>query len=107
MFNPEFQDNTYGKGMLTMMASFAAGRKGVSRSEAEAWFAEFETLGAQGKFFFSLNRYYWPRSSGKYDFPWELGVVLKKSFLPAQVCSCRLNGSLDVGGARDQRMFAR
>lgn len=57
MFNPEFQDNTYGKGMLTMMASFAAGRKGVSRSEAEAWFAEFETLGAQGKFFFSLNRY--------------------------------------------------
>jgi hypothetical protein len=28
MFNPEFEDNTFGKGMLTMMASFAPGRKG-------------------------------------------------------------------------------
>jgi arsenite methyltransferase len=57
MFNPEFKDNTYGKGMLTTMASFAVGRKGTSQSEADAWFAEFETLGAQRKFFFSLNRY--------------------------------------------------
>jgi ubiquinone/menaquinone biosynthesis C-methylase UbiE len=57
MFNPEFEDNTYGKGMLEMMAKFAVGRNGVSQSEAEDWFAEFATLGAQGKFFFSLNRY--------------------------------------------------
>jgi arsenite methyltransferase len=57
MFNPEFEDNTYGKGMLAMMASFAVGRNGVSQGEAEAWFAEFATLGAQGKFFFSLSRY--------------------------------------------------
>ncbi len=57
MFNPEFEDNTYAKGMLAMMASFAPGRNGVSQSEADAWFAEFGTLGAEGKFFFSLNRY--------------------------------------------------
>ena len=57
MFNPEFEDNTYGKGMLTMMASFAPGRKGVTQSEADAWFAEFADLGKEGKFFFSLNRY--------------------------------------------------
>lgn len=57
MFNPEFQDNTYGKGMLTMMASFAPGRKGVSQSEVDAWFAEFARLQSEGKFFFSLNRY--------------------------------------------------
>ncbi len=57
MFNPEFEDDTYGKGMLTMMASFAVGRKGVSQSEADAWFAEFTTLHNQGAFFFSLNRY--------------------------------------------------
>jgi arsenite methyltransferase len=57
MFNPEFEDNTYGKGMLTMMASFAPGRKGVTQSEADAWFAEFAILGKEGKFFFSLNRY--------------------------------------------------
>ncbi len=57
MFNAEFQDNTYGKGMLEMMAAFAPGRKGVSQSEAEAWFAEFTSLDADGEFFFSLNRY--------------------------------------------------
>jgi arsenite methyltransferase len=57
MFNPEFEDNTFGKGMLTMIASFAPGRKGVTQSEADAWFAEFAALGKEGKFFFSINRY--------------------------------------------------
>jgi ubiquinone/menaquinone biosynthesis C-methylase UbiE len=57
MFNPEFEDHTYGKGMLEMMASFAVGRNGVSQSEADAWFAEFATLNKAGAFFFSLNRY--------------------------------------------------
>lgn len=57
MFNPEFADNTYGKGMLAMMAKFAVGRNDVSQSEADAWLAEFTTLGARGEFFFSLNRY--------------------------------------------------
>ncbi len=57
MFNPEFEDNTYAKGMLEMMASFAAGRNGITRAEAEAWLAEFTDLGREGKFFFSLNRY--------------------------------------------------
>lgn len=57
MFNPEFRDNTFGKGMLTMMASFAAGRDGISQGEAKEWFAEFPSLDAEGKFFFSINRY--------------------------------------------------
>ncbi len=57
VFNPEYVDNSYGKRLLGMMAAFAAGRKGVSQSEAEAWFAEFAALGAEGRFFFSLNRY--------------------------------------------------
>jgi arsenite methyltransferase len=57
MFNPEFEDNTYGKGLLAMMSSFAAGRNGISQSEADAWFAEFAALSKEGNFFFSLNRY--------------------------------------------------
>lgn len=57
MFNPEFQDNTYAKGMLQMMRSFAVGKNGISESEAGAWYAEFAQLAAQDKFFFSLNRY--------------------------------------------------
>ena len=58
MFNPEYRENTYGKGLLGIMAAFAAGRKGVSQEEANSWIAEFSELGRQGKFFFSLNRYF-------------------------------------------------
>jgi arsenite methyltransferase len=57
MFNPEYQENTFAKGALGIMASFAVGRKGVSQEEASAWLAEFADLGKQGEFFFSLNRY--------------------------------------------------
>jgi arsenite methyltransferase len=57
MFNPEFEDNTYGKGLLGMMASFAVGRNEVMQGEADAWFAEFADLSQEDKFFFSLNRY--------------------------------------------------
>jgi arsenite methyltransferase len=57
MFNPEYQENTFAKGALSIMASFAVGRKGVSQEEASAWLAEFADLDKQGEFFFSLNRY--------------------------------------------------
>ena len=57
MFNAEFRDNTYGKGMLREMRSFAVGKDGIAESEADAWYAEFAELNAQHKFFFSLNRY--------------------------------------------------
>ena len=57
MFNAEFDDNTYAKGMLEMMRAFAAGRNGISQAEADAWFDEFANLNAEGRFFFSLNRY--------------------------------------------------
>ena len=57
MFNPEYHENTFAKGVLSIMASFAVGRKDVSQDEANAWLAEFADLGKQGEFFFSLNRY--------------------------------------------------
>ncbi|MGA8158838.1 MAG: methyltransferase domain-containing protein, partial [Rhodoplanes sp.] len=57
MYNPEYRENTYGKGLLVIMASFVVGRKGVSREEADAWLTEFADLDNQGTFFFSLNRY--------------------------------------------------
>jgi ubiquinone/menaquinone biosynthesis C-methylase UbiE len=57
MFNPEYHDNTYAKGALSIIASFVVGRKGVTKSEADAWLAELAELGKQGKFFFSINRY--------------------------------------------------
>ena len=57
MFNPEYHENTYGKRLLGIMASFVVGRKGVSQQQAVEWLSEFAELGKQGKFFFSLNRY--------------------------------------------------
>jgi hypothetical protein len=57
MLNTEYHDDTYGKGLLGIMSSFAAGRGGVTQEEADAWLAEFSELGEQGRFFFSLNRY--------------------------------------------------
>jgi len=57
MFNPEYQENTYGKRLLDLMASFAVGRQNLSKEEVKAWLAEFADLGRQGTFFFSLNRY--------------------------------------------------
>jgi ubiquinone/menaquinone biosynthesis C-methylase UbiE len=42
---------------METVASFAVGRNKISQNEADAWFAEFATLGAEGEFFFSLNRY--------------------------------------------------
>jgi arsenite methyltransferase len=57
MFNPEYSDNTYAKGLLGIMATFAVGRHAVPAEEADAWLAEFAELGNEGRFFFSLNRY--------------------------------------------------
>jgi arsenite methyltransferase len=57
MFNPEYHANTYSHALIGIMASFAAGRQGVTKEEADAWAAEFRELGREGRFFFSLNRY--------------------------------------------------
>lgn len=57
MFNAEFRDHTYAKGMLGEMRSFAVGKDGISQDEADEWYAEFAELEAQHAFFFSLNRY--------------------------------------------------
>jgi arsenite methyltransferase len=57
MFNPEYRENSYGKQLLDIMASFAIGRRGISKEETDTWLAEFTELGEEGKFFFSLNRY--------------------------------------------------
>ena len=57
MFNPEYGESTFGRGALSIMASFVVGRRGVSQEEAAAWLAEFAELDKEGRFFFSLNRY--------------------------------------------------
>ena len=40
LFNPELHEDTFSHGMIDLIAAFAAGRKGVSEAEAQAWAAE-------------------------------------------------------------------
>jgi ubiquinone/menaquinone biosynthesis C-methylase UbiE len=57
LFNPEYRDDTYSKPTLEIIASFVAGRQGISPEEARAWHDEFEGLSSRGQYFFSINRY--------------------------------------------------
>jgi ubiquinone/menaquinone biosynthesis C-methylase UbiE len=57
MFNTEYHSNTYSYGIVAFIAQFVAGRGEVTAEEAQAWKTEMETLGKQGGYFFSLNRY--------------------------------------------------
>ena len=42
---------------MGLIAAFVAGRRGVTREEAEAWAEDLQALGKAGEYFFSLNRY--------------------------------------------------
>ncbi|MFN3231022.1 MAG: methyltransferase domain-containing protein [Alphaproteobacteria bacterium] len=57
MFNPEFHRNTFSYGIVKGIADFATGRNGISEEEANAWYAEQQALGADGRYFFSINRF--------------------------------------------------
>ncbi len=57
MFNPEYHENTYSHGMINLIGTFAVGRNGVGKEEAEAWAEDLRALGERGEYFFSLNRY--------------------------------------------------
>lgn len=55
--NAALHAHCYSHGILAAIAGFAAGRGGVSETEARAWSAELRELGARGEYFFSVNRY--------------------------------------------------
>jgi hypothetical protein len=55
LLNLGYEPRTYSGGILELIASFTAGRGGVTAGEAEAWAADLRGLGPD--YFFSLNRY--------------------------------------------------
>jgi arsenite methyltransferase len=56
-YNTAFHPNCYSFRMLYAIQSFAAGRRGVTAEEANAWADEIRQRGARGDYFFSVNRY--------------------------------------------------
>jgi arsenite methyltransferase len=57
LLNPEYRPDTYSVANAKIMADFAVARGGLTREEVNAWLADLEQLGREGRYFFSLNRY--------------------------------------------------
>ncbi len=57
ILNPEYHPGAFSYHLTQMMAGYAAGRRGVTKAEADAWLEELQELGERGDYFYSLNRY--------------------------------------------------
>lgn len=57
LFNPTFEQNTYSALTMETIARFAAGRRGVTAADADAWIADLRERGAEDDYLFSINRY--------------------------------------------------
>jgi arsenite methyltransferase len=57
LLNSEYRPDTYSVANGEIMADFAVARGGLTREEANAWLADLDQLGRDGRYFFSLNRY--------------------------------------------------
>lgn len=56
--NLALDPNTYVYGLMELIRRFVAGRRGVTREEADAWAADLLDLEKRGASFFSLNQYF-------------------------------------------------
>jgi arsenite methyltransferase len=57
MFNPEYHDHSYSKGILDGIQAFVPGHNSLTEAEALTWANDLRALGEIGEYFFSVNRY--------------------------------------------------
>ena len=57
LLNPGFVEDTYSNRLIDLIVSFVSDRSDISRDEAQSWADELRQSGADGQYFFSLNRY--------------------------------------------------
>jgi ubiquinone/menaquinone biosynthesis C-methylase UbiE len=57
LLNLSYNENTYSYNLAALVADFARRNDAVVDSDIEGWLAELATLDADGRYFFSLNRY--------------------------------------------------
>jgi hypothetical protein len=57
LLNPEYEPNAYSVANTEIIGDDVTGRHGLTRGEVEAWQRDLAELGAEGRYFFSLNRY--------------------------------------------------
>jgi SAM-dependent methyltransferase len=54
--NLSFEEEDFSRSIAALVVSFLSGRGTVERAELDAWFADLETLNAEGRYYFSLLR---------------------------------------------------
>jgi arsenite methyltransferase len=57
LFNTELTDDSFSANTMGLIAAFVAGRHGLTAADAQAWLADLRDRGAEGDYFFSMNRY--------------------------------------------------
>ena len=57
LLNLSYDDDSYSKGLSTIIEKFVGGRGDVSVGDLNRWLNEFERLNEAGRYFFSSNRY--------------------------------------------------
>jgi SAM-dependent methyltransferase len=57
IFNPEYTPSAFSFHLTKLIAGFSGGRRNATKDDARDWLAEQETLGREGRYFFSMNRY--------------------------------------------------
>jgi hypothetical protein len=57
LLNLSYDDDSYSRGLSTIIEKFVGGRGDVSASDLNGWLSEFERLNEAGRYFFSSNRY--------------------------------------------------
>lgn len=57
ILNTSYHPHTYSSGILGMIQHFVAGRRGITKEEADAWAQDIRDLAARDDYFFSINRY--------------------------------------------------
>ncbi len=55
--NTAWADHEFSFHLVPMMSGFSARAGGAAREDAKAWLDEMRSLGSEGRYFFSLNRY--------------------------------------------------
>ncbi len=57
LLNTELHEDLFSANIMTLVAAFVVGRRGVTAPDAEGWLADLHARAAQGDYFFSMNRY--------------------------------------------------
>lgn len=57
LLDPDYDPDSYGAASPAVIAEYVSGRGGLDAAEVQAWLDELAELGAEGHWFFSMNRY--------------------------------------------------